>query len=80
MMNEAFMTACQGEQTMTDEEGGYGPHPVFPRSLMTRVFKLNGIVQAEATTTCAMKNCAARSQASAPSLTLRGRSVPAGPP
>src|SRR5687767_11122179 len=67
MMNEAFMPACHGEQTMTDEGFGYGPHAVFPRSLITRVFKLKGIVQAEATATCATKNCAARSHARAPS-------------
>jgi len=70
-MNEAFMPACQGEHTMSDEGLGYGPHAVFPRSLMNRVFKLNGVVQAEATTTCATKNCAARSHASAPSRTVK---------
>ncbi len=32
--NEAFMTACHGEQTTTEEAFGYGPHAVLPRSLM----------------------------------------------
>ncbi len=70
MMNEAFIASCQGEQTLTDEGLECGPHAVFPRSLMTRTFKLNGDVQADATTSCATKNCAARSQAMAPSRTF----------
>src|SRR5262245_16892326 len=79
-MNEAFMRGCHGEHTRTDEELGYGPHAVFPRSLMNRVFKLNGVVQVEATTTCATKNCAARSHASAPTRTFNAARiiVPAG--
>ena len=33
-INEAFIPACQGEQTYILEPTGYGPQVVLPRSLM----------------------------------------------